>query len=385
MCRLGPHTPVSCEVPAFLQAPVHVNVAAVTIRSAKSRMARALFSAALTCSVVTLPRPTVAANGGVAPTESTGTVLGLEGDPQIADALTQALQDVFAARGLSSGEAMSLVELRMTMGCEGNDPACLAEGAEAMDVQKLVYGAVRPNVGGGYSVELTMLDVSRRTAERELTQEVGADQLGADALEETARRLVARLMGEDVDIPVTTQVIDTESTPPAKDTPSELVWGAYRPRPSWKYAFVGVSAGLMIASAAAAAVTTVMISPNGSIRKDLLKAAENSFTDNKPSNDIDPNMAGDLCEAARAVPPGEPGTVTNAAVTRVCNRADQTATIATATWITAGALGAATAAATILLFVRREASGMAALRQRGVRLGASPAPGGGFVSAGFRF
>src|SRR5262245_26901882 len=84
-------------------------------------------------------------------------VLGLESDDGNAgEALTKALRKAFAKRGLAGGQEMSLSELRLTMGCSGDDPKCLAEGGKAIEVQRLVYGTLKKTGGGGFTLQLNM-------------------------------------------------------------------------------------------------------------------------------------------------------------------------------------------------------------------------------------
>ena len=128
-----------------------------------------------------------------------------------------------------------------------------------------------------------------------------------------------------------------------------------------------------------------MIADGGPVYDDLIKAAEDSLTDNKPANDIPPDSDADLCVLARAEPPGEPGTVTNASVTKVCNKADALELTANVGWGLTAAFGAATVIFTVLLFVHKEKPGSAALRRRDLQLGVAPQPGGFALGGRFNF
>jgi hypothetical protein len=339
------------------------------------------FLAAASCQVlaVTLVLPARSAHAAPAPAttaaSSKGAVLGLDGDATAAAPLTRGLRKAFAARGIGGGDEMTLAELRLTMGCTGDAPRCLAEGGATLGFSKMAYGSVRPAAGGGWQLDLTLLEVATGEVLHHWNGEVGRDELLAPKLEATSERVAASLFGERLPQP--------EAAAPAPAAEGRLVWGNYSPRPAWKWAGLGVSAGLLVAGVVTGAVTSAML--GGKLRDDLVQAAEDSLTDGKPANDVDPSVEQDLCVAARAEPPGEPGTVTNAAVTDVCNRGDAIAATATGSWIATGILAVPTVIFTVLLFVHRERPAAARLRRHGVFAGASPFRGGAGVAAGFRF
>src|SRR5688572_7237101 len=59
----------------------------------------------------------------VSAVDEPASVLGLESEDAAAgEALTKSLRKAFAKRGLAGGQEMSLSELRLTMGCSGDDP-----------------------------------------------------------------------------------------------------------------------------------------------------------------------------------------------------------------------------------------------------------------------
>ncbi len=309
-------------------------------------------------------------------------VLTLEGPEELAGPLTGAIHEALSARGVAQPDQgdLPLVELRMTMGCDGNSPTCLAEGGKTLDAGSLAYGSVAVE-GSRATVRLVLLDVATASVvgEAQGAYDVEAIDTSASSI---GASLVASLLGE-APPPAPSEAAaaeTTDHTESAAAESSDLVWGRYEPVPTWKWAFLGTSAALLAGSLATAAATTAVIAPKGPLRDDLLAAAEDSLKDGKAANDIDPNMDGDLCAAARAEPPGEPGKVTNAAVTKICNRGDALAKVATATWITAGIFAATTIAATTLLFVHKKRG-----NERALRFGGSVGPGGAFLSASLRF
>jgi len=290
--------------------------------------------------------------GTAAGSAKDASVLGLESeDAEAAKKLTAALRKVFAARGVGGGQELPLVELKLTMGCEGDAVECLAEGGETLGVDKLVYGHLRPAAGGGYSIDLQMLEVGTVTIERDVSMEVGVEDLEPDAIDQTAESIVARMYDEEAPpLPSTAGAMtETEPTDVAPDQGGKLVWGRQDPTPTWKWVGLGVSAGLAAASLGTAVGTSLAIRRDGPVYDEMIDAAEDSLTDGKESNDVDPNSDADLCEAARRHPAGDPdpNTVTNAAVTRVCNKADALAKTATATWVTTGIFAASAVAFTV--------------------------------------
>ena len=311
-------------------------------------------------------------------------VLTLEGPEDLAGPLTGAMHKALTERGLGKPDQddLPLVELRMTMGCEGNVPTCLAEGGKTLGAGSLAYGSVVVQ-GDRAKVSVVLLDVASAQVVSEVEETVPVSEIRSDA-GAVGERLVARLLGEAPPAPVAEPVEATGAQDGAAGRDrGRLVWGRYEPVPTWKWAFLGTSAALFVGSLATAAAATAIRAPNGPLRDDILEAAKQSLEDDKASNDIDPNMGGDLCEAARATPPGEPdpNKVTNAKITELCNRGDALAKVATATWITTGIFAATTIAATTLLFVRKvPGSG-----ERALRFGGAVGRDGGFVTASFRF
>ncbi len=343
------------------------------------------------------------------------TVLGLEGeDAEAAAALTSALRKQLAKRGATQAQDMTLAELKLTMGCDDGDLACIAGGGQSMETGELIYGKLEGS-GGDYTLTLTVLDVEKAKVVNGLTTTLDAAALSGEALDATAADLVVRLLGPGEDGATPTGAAATtgsgDTVPPPTETGSEgtpgegtgeegpsqsskseksggLVWGMERPPATWKIVGLGVSGGLMLASLGTAIGSSLAIrNPNGSVYKDLIAEAEKSLEDENPRNDIDPDTDGDLCELAREEPPDMPGLVTNASMTQVCNKADALAKTATATYITTGIFGASTVVFTVLLFTHKKKSDTAAkLLERGVQVGIAPDPRGGVsVGGGFRF
>lgn len=317
--------------------------------------------------------------------EEVTTFLGLEGEGDEVTALSDALRWELAQRGLDDGRTMTLAELKLTMGCGEEDVPCFAEGGKALETQAMIYGSMT-KYGDGFKVELALLDVNTGELRNELSRQLGAAEVGGDALATTAKGLIEELYNPTAE--ETPEEVPVEETPeeevveePAQE--GDLVWGPYSPRPTWKYVGVGAMGALTLASLGTAIGATVAIGPNGPVRRDLLAAAEASLQDNSDSNDIDPNTQGDLCAIALQAPdPNEPNRVINKSVGDVCKRADTIAGVATAGWIATGLFAIGTAAFTTLLFVHKEKPAAAKLLEHDLQLGGAPLLEGGFVLGG---
>lgn len=182
----------------------------------------------------------------------------------------------------------------------------------------------------------------------------------------------------------TPEVIELPNIEPVADTPSRLVWGMRRPPATWKLASVGVSGALFVASTAFTAVYSYRVSQRGPLRRELFQAAEDSLDDGKPSNDINPNMEGDLCDAARTPPdPSKPHEVTNLPVREVCLRFDKASALTSAGIISMAITGGSTLLFGLLLGVHRESGRVGrVLNEHQFGLSISPRLEGGFMLVG---
>ena len=288
------------------------------------------------------------------------TLLELEGDvPREAVRVSAAIGRALARRELDDGRRASLAELRLAMGCEGDAPACLARGGKSLGSQRVLYGSV-VREGQRYRVRLDLLDVASASVIRSSATPVEAAALTNTSIDATADALVASLFPRSPEPTTTTPVAAAEPAPPPAapvvDAPAErsreLVWGRERPPKRWKVAMLATSASLTGVFLGSAIGLTV--ARNVTLRKKLLAEVDASQTDSNPNNDIDRSEP-NLCAAARETPPGEPNPkkVTNAQVTKVCNHADGVDKAALGMWVATGIGIAATAAFTVLLFVRR--------------------------------
>lgn len=324
------------------------------------------------------------------------TFLGLTGEGEQVASLSDAIRWDLNQRGLDDGNTMTLAELQLTLGCGDDDLKCFAQGGQTLGSSSLVFGDVR-KVGNNYLIRLQALDVATAELTNSIEKTVPFTELGEAQLSATAAALVDELFKVGP-APEETPDETPDETPPGGETgpqldddeprgDGKLVWGPYSPRPAWKYAGVGLSGALLLGGLGTAIGATIMIGENGPLRKDLLAEAEASLQDDKMSNDIDPNSNEDLCDLARTPPdPSKPNEVTNARVTEVCIKFDNTSTLATVGWIATGVFAASTILFTTLLFVHKDKKTAAKLNKHKVRFGGAPMRDGGMMFGGsFRF
>lgn len=326
--------------------------------------------------------------GAVAPAHAApagkASVLTLEGDdiPRTM-ALSKALQSEFSARGVGGGRDMSLGELKLTMGCdEPPSVACLSGGGKTLGVERMIYGTLTKTRGGAYSLNLSLMNVGSSTVEKIVNAELSAGALEEGAVKATAADLVTQMLGP-VETP--TEVVPPGTGPDTnqpetqpQDNGKKWIWGKYD-APVWKKAALGASAGLLVVSLAVGIGTYMQIRPNGKLYNDLVAAGKDSLDDKSGTNNVNPNMNGDMCSAARREIEGG---VVNAEMTKICNKADGLASAATGAFVATGVFAASTVAFATLLFVHKNKPGVARLQRHGVTMGMTPLRGGGAMLGG---
>jgi hypothetical protein len=341
--------------------------------------------ALLTCWATPAPALAMQAAGGKA------SVLSLEGDdPAKAAGLSKALQSEFTRRGFAGGREMSLAELKLTMGCdEPPSAACLASGGKTLGVDRMAYGTLTKK-GAGYTLNINVMEVGSATVSQSVSVELGADALAEASLAATAKDIGVKVLGPEAALPPPDVVTGPVEGPKVDDSPppgkqSNYIWGKYK-APTWKKAAVGASAALTVVGLGVAIGTFMQIRKDGPLKKDLVAAGLASLEDDKPSNDVDPNTPDDLCLRASTPPPGgAEGTVTNANMTSICNKAETLAKVSTAGWIATGVFLGATIVFTTLLFVHKRGPTATALQRRGFSMGMAPGRGGVMVGTQFKF
>ncbi|MEM6992619.1 MAG: hypothetical protein AAF721_19050 [Myxococcota bacterium] len=383
------------------------------------RTLTSLLSFALATSMAaTLPATAMAGNrsvtaGGYAGTAALLTtrqmapasVLGLDGeDTKASTDLTLALRSAFKTRGLSGGEEISLVEMRLTMGCENLDPKCLAEGGEALSVDKLVYGELHSQGKGSYQLEIQILDVATGEVVNQASEPVSADDLSASNIDAKAMAIVNTLLGSEEDPEVvpsagTTLPDDpvTEDDEVIKDEPRESkYWFGRDPNgPKWKKAGLiasAVLAGLGVGTIFVFAIPSERSKNNrGWMANRLFRIAESEATNEDapiPMSVIDAENVTLTCNVAENGPNGEHPSEDinyNATVATACRDARNWSGLGTA-GVVVGTVGlASTIVFGTLLLVHKKKPGMEAFRRHQLRLGVSPTRGGASVASTFRF
>jgi hypothetical protein len=250
------------------------------------------------------------------PTLSRTDLFALDGDREAAGRLQVALHDELRGRSLTGAEIASITELRLAMGCKPGEIDCLARGGRAMGLDRMIVGAVA-KTDAGYDVELTLVDAKAGEMLQEIHMPIATASLAADAIDATAVDLVDALFPGTNTPPVFTAA-PMESVAPADVQPPIVTHSVRDPRPRWMWVGFGASAGVTAVFAAATIGTAVHLKVG--LRKDLLAAVDESGADGNPDNDISPGEV-DFCAAARRSPQQD-GNVTNAKVTRICNKAD---------------------------------------------------------------
>ncbi len=382
-----------------------------------------LLSVCLSTGVVMLPTPAAASTthalavGAAVQRAAPASVLGLEAEDAAAGkALTAALRKAFAARGMSGGEELSLSEVKLTMGCEGDDPKCLAQAGESLGISRMIYGYLRKSGGGNFKVQVFVLDVGQGLIEAETTVPVSAADLSSDRIDQTATAIVNSLYPDEEDGELPPPIPGTETEPGDTDEPvvrekpqreSDYVWGRYSPRPKWKWAGLGVGIGLLTAGVIVGAIGASKIrQPGGPLERELYKQADESLTDTygdvfgpdhpranelNEENDINRAGGGNLCEMAEKPPPGQPKLVTNSDVATVCRDIRVWTRLTNASWAAVVVGGVLTITFTTLLFVHKAKPGTNARRERErrgprlLRLDAGPTRGGVMFGGSGRF
>ncbi len=346
----------------------------------------------------------------MAPEDAAASVLDLDAkDTKAGILLTAALRKAFANRGLSGGEELSLEEMRLTMGCDNDAVACLAEGGKTLGVRRLIFGYLA-STDGGYQLDIQILDVDTATLESQASMPLTKADLKARTIDDTAVRIVNKLMpkAEDPDPPGPKETPDappdgvgdeTGEDPPPDDTPKEggIYFGLEKPTPRWKWAGFGTTLGLtVLAGGATAGMAIWLTSDNLGFRKQLLDAAADSLADDRPLNDVDPNLpvGVNLCDYARSRPTdpttgeelGEEGEVRNATIVKLCDDGNVVRRLQLVAGVSTAVFGVATLAFTGLLLIHKRKPTADAMLRHGVRLGVAPNPYGGVsLAGGLRF
>jgi hypothetical protein len=129
-------------------------------------------------------------------------VLGMrsiEGDDELANALTEQLRSV--ARTVDgwavSETAVSMAQMSLAHGCDELDAACLAEIAQSLQVERVVFGTIRRTSARddhAFAVMLSLFDAQTGEIARQIDDTITQDQVDTSTLATHAQRMVERLL-----------------------------------------------------------------------------------------------------------------------------------------------------------------------------------------------
>ncbi len=154
-------------------------------------------------------------------------VLGIrsvEGDDEFARNLTGALRH--AASQVSgwtvSDSEVTLAQMALAHGCDDPDPACMAQVAQTLNAQRIIYGDVRRTSAGepyDFSMNLHIFNAESGRIERSVADTIPGVRRDIDDLREPVRRYMSQLSGApqmgsvriSVNVPGAEVFIDGES------------------------------------------------------------------------------------------------------------------------------------------------------------------------------
>ncbi|HJL20022.1 MAG TPA: PEGA domain-containing protein [Sandaracinaceae bacterium LLY-WYZ-13_1] len=127
-------------------------------------------------------------------------VRSVEGDDEFTRNLTGALRhEASQVDGWEVSEReVTLSQMSLAHGCEEPDPTCMAQIAESLEADKVVYGEVRRTSAGeeyDFSVNLHVFDAASGEIERSVAETIPGIRRDIDDLREPSRRYVAALSG----------------------------------------------------------------------------------------------------------------------------------------------------------------------------------------------
>ena len=149
-------------------------------------------------------------------------VLGMrsiEGDDELANALTDQLRG--ASRQVEgwqvSQTAVSMAQMGLAHGCDEIDAACLAEIAQGLQVERVIFGTIRrtsARADHDYAVMLSLFDAQTGDIARQIDDVITQNATDAQALSIAAQRMLERLLsiatGGAISVPA--NVSDAEVT-----------------------------------------------------------------------------------------------------------------------------------------------------------------------------
>jgi hypothetical protein len=147
-------------------------------------------------------------------------VLGMrsiEGDDELANALTEQLRSV--ARSVDgwkvSDTAVSMAQMSLAHGCDELDAACLAEIAQSLQVERVVFGTIRRTSARddhAFAIMLSLFDAQSGEIARQIDDTITQDQIDTNSLSTHAQRMVERLLSVSTGGAIAVQANVTDAT-----------------------------------------------------------------------------------------------------------------------------------------------------------------------------
>jgi len=195
---------------------------------------------------------------------TTVAVLGLtslEGDDAYAGNLSAALRRAASqVRGWSvTDRDVPLSRMELANGCEAAELTCLAQIANTMGVQRLVYGTMRHGEGTPmmYRIHIAFFDANTSTILHQMDVELSSARGDIDDMRDPARRYVTELAGVQEAVAVTTPPSDANPAvlpPPTEPHEAPAQGGSDLGRLNWPaFALLLVAAGSAVGWAIAGA------------------------------------------------------------------------------------------------------------------------------------
>lgn len=313
-------------------------------------------------------------------------VLGLRSDDAKGGAeLTKALRKAFADREMSGGQELTLEEVILTLDCSSEeDTACMTEAGRALETERLVYGTLTAG-----TLMIDVLDVTSGQIEANVEMPLDEVDLAPENIDATAAEVVNSLYPQSDPAVIAATPTGDDITPgeepkdDIEDEPgSDLVWGAYKPRPTWKKVGLGISAGLAVAGIATSITGWVIYKQRW---EPEVKAAQTRNGDGGGDNTL---------AYCRRIEREDENAPLNSDGQREVADPDRSEACE---WFLGGrranvigtsvavVAGAATVVFAVLHFVHRDKGPKANARKRTFRVSGGPMPGGGVLGGYGRF
>jgi hypothetical protein len=121
-------------------------------------------------------------------------------DTQVAKEMTDGLRSrAKAGTGayqLAPGSDKELIDQKLLNNCDSEAPACMSSIGSQLGAEILMFGKLQKEPRGGYQVTLKVLDVNRKVVSKSSQDLIPASDASGAALQGWAKRIYAKLTGE---------------------------------------------------------------------------------------------------------------------------------------------------------------------------------------------